>query len=253
MVQKFSGEVGQVAGRDVKTSNAQANVSIHLHGEIAAKQHISVKQRRAIGAKVYELEAKTGVEKLMVYRRLMAVFDFPNMEQMPRDVFDRAMRYLDSWVRNGTTGPTPSTDTQPESKERLAQSSVPHVVSEPKQPRTVTNDVAPAAIAAFTEQVVSAPPSAAPVTSAKERKPLSWLAVSGVFVGAAVAATLLYGITIRPTEVTQVAVSNTSAHCEYAGSRYSVGSVVMQAGVRQQCASTGDGIEWQRIEPSHRR
>ncbi|PAJ78848.1 hypothetical protein [Burkholderia ubonensis] len=69
MVQKFSGEVGQVACRDVKASNAQANVSIHLHGEIAAKQHISVKQRRAIGAKVHELDAKTRVERLTVYRR----------------------------------------------------------------------------------------------------------------------------------------------------------------------------------------
>ncbi|KWE66099.1 hypothetical protein WL77_14980 [Burkholderia ubonensis] len=253
MVQKFSGEVGQVAGRDVKTSNAQASVNIHLHGELAAKRHISVKQRRAIGAKVYELEAKTGVEKLMVYRRLMAVFDFPNMEQMPRDVFDRAMRYLDSWVRSGTTGPTPSTDTQPESKERVAQSSVPRAANEPKQPQPIMNDVASAVIAIPTEQVVSAPPPAAPVASAKERKSLSWLVVSGVFVCAAVGATLLYGVTSRPTEGTQAAASNMSSHCEYAGSRYSVGSVVMQAGVRQQCTSTGDGIEWQKVEPSRRR
>ncbi|WP_231716814.1 hypothetical protein [Burkholderia ubonensis] len=48
MDQKCSGEVGQIAGRDVKDSNSQANVNNHLHNGAKAKRYISDRQRRAV-------------------------------------------------------------------------------------------------------------------------------------------------------------------------------------------------------------
>src|SRR5690348_12784526 len=104
MEQKFTGNIGQVAGRDVKTNSAQSNVSVHIHNEPKIR-YISDRQRSAIARKAYQIQATTQTDKLMVYRRLMTVFKFPNMDEMPRDVYQRAMSYLEVWLRNGTTEP----------------------------------------------------------------------------------------------------------------------------------------------------
>ncbi|MCS6473385.1 hypothetical protein NX871_26065 [Burkholderia thailandensis] len=109
MNQKFSGDIGQVAGGDVKSNSAQTNVNLHFHGsdlKSAVPKFISDRQRNAIARKAFEIQAKTGTDKLMVYRRLMTVFDFERMDEMPRNVYERVIKYLDSWIRNGTLGQT---------------------------------------------------------------------------------------------------------------------------------------------------
>lgn len=240
MNQKFNGEVGQVAGGDVKASNAQANVNIHLHSGAESKQYISERQRRAIGAKVFELEAKTGVEKLMVYRRLRTVFKFPSMDEMPRDLFERVMRYLDGWIRNG-------------SADQPARASVQSKLNEQKHaaPQSVASAESQAEHAVRQAEVMaSIEPESTQVQQQKKQSP--WLAVSiAVMVTTAVAATL-YVVMHRPDESVQNQAAFSSPHCEYGGNRYSLGSVVMQVGVRRQCATTGDGAAWQKADTARR-
>ncbi|KGC64816.1 hypothetical protein [Burkholderia pseudomallei] len=240
MNQKFSGEVGQVAGGDVKASNAQANVNIHLHSGAESKQYISERQRRAIGAKVFELEAKTGVEKLMVYRRLRTVFKFSSMDEMPRDLFERVMRYLDGWIRNGSADQSPRASVQSELNERK------HAAPQSLAPAESQADHA-------VRQADATAPIEPEFTLAQQQKKQSpWLAVSiAVTVTIAVVATM-YVVMQRPDKSAQNQVAAISPHCEYGGNRYSPGSVVMQAGVRRQCATTGDGAAWQKADTARR-
>ncbi|UEP52050.1 alpha/beta hydrolase [Burkholderia ambifaria] len=240
MDQKFSGEVGQVAGRDVKNSGAQASVSIHLHNGEGAKRCISDRQRRAIGAKVFELEAKTGVEKLIVYRRLMTRFKFQTMDEMPRDLFERVMRYLDGWIRNGSAEQVSPAPAQPEVKEPTPATPQPIALAE-----SPADPPAPQVVAATTAK-------AEPVPAQQQKARLPWLAVSIAVVATAGVAAALYTVTHRPDESAQDQAAVTSPHCEYGGNRYSLGSVVMQAGVRRQCAAVDDGAAWERVDTSRR-
>lgn len=230
MVQKFSGEVGQVAGRDVKSSNAHANVNIHLHNGTESKRYISDRQRRAIAAKVFELEERTGVEKLIVYRRLMTCFRFQSMDELPRDVFERVMRYLDGWLRNGTADQAVARHGQPEGGESIPITSSP-----------ITPADKPPGFAVAARDVMHPPFAPLP----KQTRQTSWLPIflaitasMGVF--AAVA-----WVAHRPSHEAQPQTVTLPLHCEYAGNRYTVGSIVRQEGLRQRCEATIDHTaEW---------
>lgn len=240
MQQKFSGEVGQVAGRDVKSSNAQAHVNIHLHSGAESKQYISERQRRAIGAKVFELEAKTGVEKLMVYRRLMTRFKFQSMDQMPRDLFERVMRYLDGWIRNGSADQANA----PASARAEVESST---LAVPKSAVPVEPELERAAVQAA--PMLSMP---APTPAAQPKKQSPWLAVLIAVAATISAGAALYAVVHRPTVPVKSETVATPLHCEYGGDRYSVGSVAMQAGVRRQCVAVDDGTAWQKADAIRR-
>ncbi|KWO24699.1 hypothetical protein [Burkholderia ubonensis] len=243
MNQKFSGDVGQVAGGDVKSNSAQTNVNVHIHGsesKPAAAKFISDRQRNAIARKAFEIEAKTGTDKLMVYRRLMTVFDFERMDEMPRSVYERAIKYLDGWIRNGTLGQAPGALPQPEVKE-----------------------VAPAApeLAVQSEQSVECPappvltvmptaPEPAPAPQNAVRSP--WVAVSIAVAATMAVAVVLYVVALRPDAPTQAQAAEPLHHCEYGGNRYSPGSIVVQAGVRRQCAAVEDGATWQKADSARR-
>ncbi len=239
MVQKFNGEVGQVAGRDVKSSNAQANVNIHLHNGVESKQYISDRQRRAIAVKVFELEERTGVEKLIVYRRLMTCFKFQSMDALPRDLFERVMRYLDGWLRNGTADQAAARPAQAEGGESSPAAPLP---SSPTHQHTGFTAVAPA--------TVRAPFAPMP----NPTRHTSWLPIfltvtasMGVFAAAA-------WVAHRPSHETQPQTVTPPPHCEYAGTRYTIGSIVRQEGLRQRCEATLDHpAEWQPLASGGRR
>lgn len=244
MDQKFSGGVGQVAGRDVKNSNSQANVSIHLHNGENAKRYISDRQRRAIGAKVFELEAKTGVEKLIVYRRLMTRFKFQSMDEMPRDMFERVMRYLDGWIRNGTTEqlPTPATVAAPIRRviEERIPDSMPQATS--AEPSIMPKE------SAFSP--ASPSPAALP-----ENQPnrFPWLTVCLAAIAITAIAGTLYVVMNRTTDYALNQSADASRHCEYGGTRYTVGSIVRQDGLRQRCEATpGHAAAWQPLAANGR-
>lgn len=243
MNQKFSGEVGQVAGRDVKSSSAQASVNLYFHsGESkpVVTKFISDKQRNVIARKAFEIQGRTGTDKLMVYRRLMTVFDFERMEVMPRNVYGRAIKYLDSWIRNGTLGQAPATPAQQDVKESTpaeTQSIVPSA-SQDERPAPEVNATPPA------------DPEPAPVQ--QQGRKLPWAAVSIAVTATMVVAAVLYVAVYRPNAPVQTRVAGTPLHCEYAGNRYSLGSVVMQAGVPRQCAAVADGAAWQKADAQRR-
>ncbi|MBY8609955.1 alpha/beta hydrolase [Burkholderia arboris] len=252
MNQKFSGDVGQVAGGDVKSNSAQTNVNVHFHGgqsKPVVTKFISDKQRNAIARKAFEIQAKTGTDKLMVYRRLMSVFDFERMDEMPRSVYERATKYLDGWIRRGTLGQTPDTPAQPEvtapaltatppiiRNEALAERPIPPIVS--------ATPVEPALAAESAPATASAP-------AQLERKRLLWVAVS---IAAAVMVAASFYVVASGREVpAQLPAVELPQHCEYGGDRYSPGGVVMQAGIRQQCVADGErGARWERA-PGGRR
>lgn len=239
MVQKFTGEVGQVAGRDVKSSNAQANVNIHLHNGTESKQYISDRQRRAIAAKVFELEERTGVEKLIVYRRLMTRFKFQSMDELPRDVFERVMRYLDGWLRNGTADQAAVPPAQTEGGESTvaASSSMP----QPSQQLSFA----------------AAEPSAAHAVlalSPRHTKQTLWLPILLAVTASIGVFAMVAAVAHRPSHDTQLQKVGPSPHCEYAGDRYTIGSIVRQEGLRQRCEATGNNpAEWQPLAPGSRR
>ncbi|EKS9886521.1 alpha/beta hydrolase [Burkholderia pyrrocinia] len=246
MNQKFSGDVGQVAGGDVKSNSAQTNVNVHFHGgesKPVVTKFISDKQRNAIARKAFEIQAKTGTDKLMVYRRLMSVFDFERMDEMPRHVYERAIKYLDGWIRRGTLGQTPETPAQP-------QVTAPVLTAAPSTVRNefLAEQPSPSIVAAPLEPTPAAEP--VPVTASapvqQERKRLPW--VAAVLIAAAVmVAAALYVVASRRDVPAQFQAVELPQHCEYGGNRYSPGGVVMQAGIRQQCVTDGvRGARWER-------
>ena len=241
MDQKFDGSIGQVAGRDVKTNSAQANVNIHLHGGAESKRYISDKQRRAIGAMIYKLEAKTGVEKLMVYRRLMTQFKFPSMDEMPRELYGRVTAYLDGWIRNGEA-------------EQAAPAAVKQGVHEaaPVKPPS-TAQATPVIQRAGVRVDPETPSELGAALLPRLKKEAPWLAVSLAVGATAVAAVALYMAVLRQVPSAQSTSAETAQRCEYGGHRYTIGSIVRQDGVRQKCEATPDnGAEWQPLTSSGR-
>ncbi|AXF09548.1 alpha/beta hydrolase [Paraburkholderia graminis] len=241
MEQRFNGDIGQVAGRDVKTNSAQSNVSVHIHNE-PKPSYISDRQRSAIARKAYEIQAKTQTDKLMVYRRLMTVFKFPNMDEMPRDVYPRAMSYLEVWLKNGTTEPasvkassrTPRHGT--DTSHRDAAEGASHAVA-PTKP-VVANPQVFAHVAA-------------PEAPAK-RAPWRVVAVACGVIAALSAVT--YFVVDLSAASAQLPAAPLAAQCEYGGHPYSIGSVVLQAGLRQQCVVRGDKTaSWEPVSARYRR
>lgn len=251
MNQKFSGDVGQVAGGDVKNNSAQTNVNVHFHGGESTPvvtKFISDKQRNAIARKAFEIQAKTGTDKLMVYRRLMSVFDFERMDEMPRHVYERAIKYLDGWIRRGTLGQTPDTPAQPEVATPAWTAASPIVRNESLAERPIP----PIAAATPLEPARAAEPAVATASAPVqiERKGLPWTAVS--IAAALTVAASLYVVASRREAPAQLQAVELPRHCEYGGNRYSPGGVVMQAGIRQQCVTDGErGARWERA-PSGR-
>ncbi|AOJ11686.1 hypothetical protein [Burkholderia mayonis] len=245
MNQKFSGDVGQVAGHDVKSNSAQASVNLHFHsGESkpVVTKVISDRQRNVIARKAFEIQGKTGTDKLMVYRRLMTVFNFKKMDDMPRDVYERALKYLDGWIRNGTMLQVPvalkQTDVTSPSSIETSKPSIPAVQRTPRHPLDV---------------VASAmPPTASHPTS--KRQWTRYGVTAPICLGLLVLAAIFYfEIGRRPATEQVAATEATPLHCEYGGSRYTVGSIVMQAGKRARCIeAVGHGVEWQPLATSKR-
>ncbi|WP_081072507.1 alpha/beta hydrolase [Burkholderia cepacia] len=250
MNQKFSGDVGQVAGGDVKSNSAQTNVNLHFHGsepKPVATKFISDKQRNAIARKAFEIEAKTGTDKLMVYRRLMTVFDFERMDEMPRAAYERAIKYLDGWIRNGTLGQTPGAPAQQEAKEPDPAAPLPVAPSE-----LPAEHPGPPAVAATTPAPAPAPsPVPAPASVYQQSMRSPWLAVAVTVTAAGVIATALYVATHRSEAPAHAQATESPHHCEYGGNRYTLGGVVMQAGIRQRCVADADhGARWERATGS---
>ncbi|MBO7758241.1 alpha/beta hydrolase [Burkholderia pseudomallei] len=251
MNQKFSGDVGQVAGGDVKSNSAQANVNFHFHSEkpaSVATKFISDRQRNAIARKAFEIEEKTGTDKLMVYRRLMTVFDFERMDEMPRNVYERAIKYLDGWIRNGTLAQTPTVPAQQEAKE--PEPAAPQPVAPSDLPTESPVPPAVAAMAPVPASSVSTGLGSAPAYPQSKRSP--WMAVVVAVAAAGAIAAALYGVVHRTDPPAQALVTEPPRHCEYGGDRYSPGSVVMQAGVRRQCVAVDGGAAWQKADPARR-
>ncbi|MDR6387588.1 alpha/beta hydrolase [Paraburkholderia phenoliruptrix] len=241
MEQKFNGDIGQVAGRDVKTNSAQSNVSVHIHNE-PKQRYISDRQRSAIARKAYQIQAKTQTDKLMVYRRLMTVFKFPNMDEMPRDVYQRAMSYLEVWLRNGTTEPAP-VKASSRTSSPAADASYRDATEDARHIFTSTNpNVA-------TPQLFAQ--AAMPDVPARKAP---WRAVAVACGVIAALSAVAYVVVDLSTASAQSPAAPVAAQCEYGGHHYSIGSVVLQAGLRQQCAITDDNtVTWEKVNTRHRR
>lgn len=235
MEQKFTGDIGQVAGRDVKSSSAQSSVSVHIHNG-PKSGYISDRQRSAIARKVYLIQAETQTDKLMVYRRLMTVFKFHSMDEMPRDVYQRVTAYLDAWLRNGTTEQAPSKAT-PTDPAQLAE--IPRASGQGTQAATTSSQTAVPQELSYTQ--------AAAATVPVKRVPWRVVAVACLLIFAAIAA-IAYTVASYSQVSTQAPAIAVAPRCEYAGDHYSIGSVVMQAGLRQQCVATGEhAAAWQKV------
>ncbi|WGS47077.1 alpha/beta hydrolase [Burkholderia sp. JSH-S8] len=268
MNQKFSGDVGQVAGGDVKSNSAQTNVNVHFHGgesKPVVTKFISDKQRNAIARKAFEIQEKTGTDKLMVYRRLKTVFDFERIDVMPRNVYERAIKYLDAWIRNGTLGQAPTASTQQKDKAEAeapagSQSAVPSE-SRPecpvlptaaqldRVPEPVRPDVEAQASARIQTPVLAPSPGLAATQQPPKRS--GWLAVS-IMLAVAMVVAVLYVSAHRPDASAQTQASEPLHHCDYGSNRYSPGSVVMQAGIRRQCVAVEGGAAWQKVDAARR-
>jgi hypothetical protein len=249
MNQKFDGEIGQVAGGDVKSNSAQTSVNVHFHGgepNAVTTKFITDKQRAAIARRAFEIEAKTGTDKLMVYRRLKTVFGFEFIEQMPRSTYERAIKYLDSWIRNGNLGYPP--DPSGEQKVKHTASPAPTPRREAPAPRPQFS----ASSVAMASAPVTSPVS--PALMQQNGKPSRRGAVALAGVAAIVAAAGAYVYADRHrVHVPQQVQAAEPPQCEYGGNRYSLGGVVMQAGIRQECVADGEhGARWERASGRRR-
>jgi hypothetical protein len=236
---EFEREVGQVAGGNIKSNTVQAHVDLHIHHGVDPTP-VSDRQRNAIARKAFEIESKTGTDKLMVYRRLMSVFNFESVETLPREKYARVMSYLDGWLRNGMAGQA--------SAARQPQRPASHGLDAPRYRQAPAP--APAAMVAELRQPMFIQSS---VLNPGAKK-LPWravlagaLALSGLVAGAYA----MGGRLVAPEPVAMPTVPRV-LQCEYGGARYTVGSIVMQAGTRQQCVAAGEHAAWEQV-PGHRR
>lgn len=152
MKQRFTGDIGQVAGGDIKTNSARAHVDLHIHHGLDVN-YVTDGQHEAIARQAIQLEA--GAEKGIVYRPLMSVSSASSLNTVTRH-----------------TARTP------------------------------------------------------------------WIAMVSAGSAIAALATAAY-VLVKHTSAPPVLALEHAMRCEYGGDRYSIGSVVMQAGVRQQCVSSG--------------
>ncbi|MBU9520251.1 alpha/beta hydrolase [Burkholderia multivorans] len=248
MNQKFDGEIGQVAGGDVKSNSAQTSVNVHFHGgesNAEATKFITDKQRAAIARRAFEIEAKTGTDKLMVYRRLKTVFGFEFIEQMPRSTYERAIKYLDSWIRNGNLGHPPDPSNQQKAKHTSSSGPTVHRDSPVTQPQAAC----PIAVAPT--------PTASAMSFVPVQQNGSWQrrrAIALLVIAAASAAVGAYFyFETRRADVDERVQAAEPLRCEYGGDRYSPGSIIMQAGVRRQCVTADGAAAWQKADTAVRR
>lgn len=211
MNQQFEGSIGQVAGRHIKSNSAQSSVNIYIQNETKLK-YISNRQRSAIARKIDAVEAKTGTDRLMVDRRLMTVFRFGSMNEMPRDVFPSAMAYLDGWIRNGTAAHSHD-DWQ--------------AVSQPAAARRQRKRIG-----------LQMPRSDTSFTRLRARA--KWKTPVAVVAGSAFASFVVHFAVAHSSSFATASTEARVSRCEYGGLHYSIGSVVQQAGLRQVCVS---GVE----------
>lgn len=243
MEQKFNGDIGQVAGRDVRASSAQSTVSVHIHNGPKLR-YISERQRAAIARWAFRIQAKTRADNLMVYRRLMTVFKFPNMDEMPADIYQRVISYLDAWLKNGTTDQS-ATNTEPRDPALLRDQQLHQIAGDTSEARIAVH-----ASARYQTTSVQAVPTLMPEP---KRHLFPWRSLAASCAVIAVLAVVTYVVVERSNVPAQQPVATTAPQCEYGGNRYSLGSVVMQAGIRQHCvAIDGHSATWQRLEPSRR-
>ncbi|WJF89459.1 alpha/beta hydrolase [Paraburkholderia bonniea] len=237
MNQKFSGDIGQVAGRNVWSNSIQSTVSVHIHDGAKAR-YVTERQRAAIARLVFKIEAKTYTDKLMVYRRLMNEFGFPSMDTLPRGKYTHIIFYLDNWLR---TGEAPQRISDPVFAARVRPESCPN--NNARLARSNTKQLREPAFA-----------QALPVQSAMLARKISWRIVVVVGGAIAVATTSTYIAIGQSRAMALAAVVTHAPLCEYGGSQYSIGSVVMQAGVRQRCDVAGNQyVVWQQANAGRQR
>ncbi|ABX18536.1 alpha/beta hydrolase [Burkholderia multivorans] len=248
MNQKFDGEIGQVAGGDVKSNSAQTSVNVHFHGgepKAAETEFINNKQRAAIAHRVFKIQKQTGTEALMVYRRLKTVFDYESIERMPRSKYKPAISYLDSWLRNGNLGNPPGSA----ALQKVKHPSPAAPTARRESPSPHVQFASPAA-ATFSPAAPMA--TAVPVQQNSRASRRGAMALVGIAVIVAAATVYLY-VERHPAGVRQQVEAAEPPQCEYGGNRYSLGGVVMQAGIRQRCVADADhGVRWERATGGRR-
>jgi hypothetical protein len=232
---EFKREVGQVVGGDAQSNTAQAHIDLHVH-QSASAAPISERQRHALARKIFEIHEKTGIDTLMVYRRIMSRFDFESMDVMPSRTFSKAMSYLDGWLRNGTAAP-PDRATPPSTLKNRKQEEI-----SPKR-SSAFHGVQPATSAPCEPIVTPTRAMAAPMGRFSL---LSFVAgIMVMAIGVAGYATM-HGPAVAVAGVE-------SARCEYDGHPYSVGSVLTQAGMKEVCvASQANTAAWKVLAPPSR-
>ncbi|WP_157646000.1 hypothetical protein [Burkholderia ubonensis] len=243
MMQNFSGDIGQVAGRDVKANNAQSNVSLHFHN---AKQlrFISDRQRNAIARRALRIQVETGTDKLLVYRKLMTVFDLGSIDEMPASIYKRVILYLNSWLKNKWTDQTAAGV-----KSRGPASS--HNV----QFRQTRNSPEPATLSegahASQQKLLAGQHSTSKSTRPYWNGLIPWHAFVVVLTVIVTLVIVLNGNWSTPASHPVMAAP---LLCEYGGYRYSLGSIVMQAGIRSRCVEMDTRrVTWQPLTDSKRR
>ncbi|WP_157658576.1 hypothetical protein [Burkholderia ubonensis] len=234
--QNFRGEIGHVAGRDIKANNSLSNVSLHFHNA-QYMQCISNRQRNAIARRALKIQIQTGTDKLIVYQRLMMVFDFHNMAEMPSAIYKRVIAYLDAWLKNGWTDDMAGT-----APWRL-KSSHDWQVDRTKAASELTTISAPAHASQLGLSADRQTTSA--VTPTPSGRPMPWhkLAVVSAMTAALVVSVcvVVWGSMVPGREP----FTSVSMQCEYGGYRYSLGSIVPQAGTLLRCVEVGlHSVKW---------
>jgi hypothetical protein len=229
-------EVALAGGGDFTMTSAQAQVDLHIH-HAAAAEYISQRQRKALARKAFNIQAKTGTDKLKIYRRLMSVFDFRSVDVLPQAKYSRVMAYLDAWLKSGTESQVPASRSfespvkvvSPES----ASDSTNHIVIETKS--ELIEPTLPARVMPPMKAMVSVSLMHRLVFAGAAL--LAVVAIASYAAGPGQSFWLPFGLTFG------------AAKCQYAGHRYSIGSVMIQAGRGRQCvAAIDDSATWEALK-----
>ncbi|MDR6500225.1 hypothetical protein J2785_003381 [Burkholderia ambifaria] len=242
MKQNFSGDIGQVAGRDVNATSTLSNFNLYFHN-VRDVRYISERQRNAIARRALNIQVKTGTDKLIVYRRLMTVFNVPNMDEIPTAIYKRVISYLNAWLKNGWTDETAGARPRSSASSHDRQSCRTEVAPE----LATFSTPAPA----FHTSPSTSQQPVSTFTHTQDDLSTQWHMLTvmlAVVAALAVSVCVVVWSSMTPGGQPLTAVL---LRCEYGGHRYSLGSIVAQAGTLLRCVEVDKySVTWQAMTDS---
>lgn len=229
--QNFKGDIGQVAGRDVKTvsesgdSLVNSNVVNIQVGQQSSEPVITDWQRKTIAKKVEAVMAITRLERLEVYRELMEEYELDEIRALPKSKYKTVLAKLDRWLTS-------------------AKIHAAELAKAAERPRSGKQEQQ-------TPQTTRAVPCIHCETARTKLASTRLGLLAFALLALAATATAGY-LLVKSPDTQQVDTPNAISKdvCHYAGQPYSLGSMITTDKQKLTCVSTDESPTWKEYSTS---